>query len=110
MNRSPIHSHDVGPTSLQFTSLFPPVSLWKRRGGAVAAEPLLPPSPVSGRYQRGDPVKDSVPLSCVPVIAVSSGEYGLTEMVFICSVPRPALMTFSSPGIWPSHAGKSARA
>ena len=51
----------------------------------------------------------SVPLSCVPAIAVSSGECGLTEMLFICSVPRPMFTTFSSRGIRFSHARQSAR-
>jgi hypothetical protein len=64
---------------------------------------------VSGRYHRAEPVKDSVPLSCVPVIAVLFGEYGLTEMLFIWSVPSPAFMTLSSVGMRESHARQSAR-
>src|SRR5262249_33599700 len=82
---------------------------WKRRWGSVASKPLSQPSPVSGSTHRVEPVKDSVPLSCVPVTAVSSGEYGLTEMLYVCSVPGPALITSSSVGIRLSHAWQSVR-
>ena len=70
----------------------------------MASNPLLPPSPVSGRSHVLLPVNESVPLSCVPVIATLSGSYGLTEMLFICSVLSPAFMTVNSLGIWLSHA------
>src|SRR5215471_2066688 len=89
--------------------MMPFVYSWNRRCGSVASKPLSQPSPVSGSSHRVEPVYESVPLSCVPVIAVSSGEYGLTEMLYICSVPRPALITSSSVGMLLSHAWHSAR-
>ena len=76
--------------------------------GSVASKPESPPSPVSGRYQVGLPEKDSVPLSCVPVDAVS-GRNGLTAMLFICSVPRPAFTGSSFAGMRLSHDWQSAR-
>src|SRR5215210_225982 len=89
-------------------SICPPVYVWKRVLGSVASKPESPPSPVIGRSQVGLPEKDSVPLSCVPVDAVSARRW-LTPMLFICSVPRPAFTVSSFAGIRLSHDWQSAR-
>src|ERR1700750_1345512 len=88
--------------------MMPFVYSWNRRCGLVASKPLSQPSPVSGSTHRVEPVNESVPLSCVPDIAVS-GEYGLTEMLYIWRSPSPAFMTFSSVGILLSQLWQSAR-
>src|SRR6476660_7403166 len=77
--------------------------------GSTASKPESPPSPVTGSLQVRPPLKTSVPLSWVPVSASLDGLNGLIELEFICSVPRPALSTFSCVGILLSHILQSAR-
>src|SRR3954453_2331048 len=89
--------------------MIPFVYEWKSSFGSTASKPESPPSPVTGSSQVGEPENASEPLSCVPAIAVSVGEDGDTEMLFIWSVARPAFMTCSCSGIRLSHWWQSAR-
>src|SRR4051794_8424869 len=77
--------------------------------GSTASKPESPPSPVTGSIQVREPLKASEPLSWVPARASLDGLNGLTEIEFICSVPSPALSTFSCVGILLSHMWQSAR-